>query len=59
MRGATLALISTGALLSLAVVVRRRGRVSWWTSDGQLALPAIHPADRSLVDAAEQLIRYA
>lgn len=54
-----IALVVTGLAATRMIIVARRGRVTWWIAERQLALPAWHPADRSLVNAAQQLIRSA
>jgi hypothetical protein len=58
-RAAVLALSATGLAATRMIVAARGGRVTWWVAERQLALPAWHPADRSLVNTAEHLIRSA
>lgn len=56
----TLAILIAAAAAAAAVaggvLCGRQGRVSWWTSEGPLCLPALHPADRALVNDARDLI---
>jgi len=58
-RVVALAIVVTSAVVVRTIIACRRARIVWWTAQGQLALPALHPADRSLVRIAEELIRSA
>lgn len=59
MRRALLAIVLTSVLAALTVALRSSGRVEWQAEGERLALPALLPADRALVRAAEEVIRAA